>query len=57
MKKKFRNYQEKLHSDLQDLELANHYLNEAFADKDPRLFLLAIKNVYEAHKEKINEDS
>ena len=47
-KRKFRNYDEKLLKDLQDPELAHHYLNEALADEDPRMFLLALKNVHEA---------
>ncbi len=48
MKKKLRSYQEKLLEDLRDPELAHHYLNEALADEDPRMFLLALKNVHEA---------
>lgn len=48
MKRTFRDYQEKLLNDLQDPELAHHYLNEALADEDPRMFLLALKNVHEA---------
>ncbi len=48
MKKKLRNYQEKLLEDLQDPELAHLYLNEALTDEDPRMFLLALKNVHEA---------
>ncbi|MDP3889053.1 MAG: putative addiction module antidote protein [bacterium] len=48
MKRKFRDYQEKLLEDLQDQELASHYLNEALIDEDPRIFLLALKNVCEA---------
>ncbi len=48
MKRTFRNYQEKLLQDLQDHELAVAYLNIALTDEDPRVFLLALKNVYEA---------
>lgn len=50
MKKKFslESYQEKLLQDLLDPELANAYLNEALLDEDPRIFLLALKNVLEA---------
>ena len=48
MKRKFRNYQEKLLEDLQDPEEAQAYLNEALMDEDPRIFLLALKNVHEA---------
>ena len=48
MKRKFRDYQEKLLHDLQDSQLANAYLNEALLDEDPRIFLLALKNVCQA---------
>lgn len=48
MKRKLRNYQEKLLEDLRDPELATHYLNEALASGDYHLFLLALKNVQEA---------
>ena len=52
MKKRiFRDYQEKLIQDLQDPELASMYLNEALKDEDPRMFLLALKNVYSARGE------
>lgn len=47
-KRVFRDYQEKLLQDLLDPELANAYLNEALRDEDPRMFLLALKNVLEA---------
>lgn len=47
-KRTFRNYQEKLIQDLENPELAYHYLNEALQSDDPYLFLLALKNVYEA---------
>lgn len=50
-KRKLRDYQDKLIHDLQDTELASMYLNEAFKDEDPRIFLLALKNVYEAQEE------
>ena len=55
MKRKLRNYQEKLLEDLQDLELAYHYLNEALADEDPSVFLLALKNVHEAQGGQITD--
>jgi probable addiction module antidote protein len=48
MKRRFRDYQEKLIHDLQDTELAKTYLNVALMDEDPRVFLLALKNVCEA---------
>ena len=51
MKREFRDYQEKLLQDLQDPELASAYLNEALKDEDPRIFLLALKNVCEAQGE------
>jgi probable addiction module antidote protein len=50
-KRTFRDYQEKLIQDLQDPELAGLYLNEALKDKDPRIFLVALKNVYSAQGE------
>lgn len=52
-KRKFRNYQEKLIQDLQDPKLASAYLNEALIDEDPSIFLLALKNVYEAQGEEM----
>lgn len=48
MKREFRDYQEKLLQDLQDPELASGYLNVARMDADPRIFLLALKNVFES---------
>jgi DNA-binding phage protein len=48
MNKRCIDYQEELIKSLQDPEEALAYLNAAFADKDPRIFLLAIKNVLEA---------
>jgi hypothetical protein len=48
MNKRFKNYQEELIKSLQDPEEALAYLNAAFTDEDPRIFLLAIKNVLEA---------
>jgi len=52
-KRKFRDYQEKLIHDLQDPALASAYLNEALLDDDPRIFLLALKNVYTARNEEM----
>jgi probable addiction module antidote protein len=48
MNKRLRNYQEKLLQDLQDPQEAQAYLNAALMDEDPRIFLLALKNVIEA---------
>ena len=47
-KRKFRSYEEKLREDLKDHELASSYLNVALMDEDPHVFLLALKDVYEA---------
>lgn len=44
-KRKFRTHQEKLLQDLQDPKLAIAYLNVSLTDEDPRIFLLALKNV------------
>ncbi len=55
MKRKFRDYQEKLMQDLQDPELATAYLNIALTDEDPRVFLLALKNVCEAQGGEMTE--
>lgn len=54
-KRTFRDYQEKLIHDLQDADLASAYLNEALLDEDPRIFLLALKNVYEAQGEEMTQ--
>jgi probable addiction module antidote protein len=51
VKREFRDYQDKLIQDLQDPEEASLYLNEALKDEDPRVFLLALKNVCEAQGE------
>lgn len=55
MKRKFRDYQEKLLEDLQDLEFASAYLNEALRDEDPRIFLMALKDVHEAQGGEMTE--
>ncbi len=49
-KRKFVDYQERLLEKLQDEEFAAGYLNEALHDEDPRMFLLALKNVIDAKK-------
>jgi len=48
MKRKFRDYEEKLIQDLQDPEEACEYLNVAFMDEDQEVFLLALKHVFKA---------
>lgn len=55
MKRQFRDYQEKLLHDLQDPEVASAYLSEALKDEDPRIFLLALKNVCEAQGEEMTD--
>lgn len=48
MNKRLLDYQEKLLQDLQNPDEAQAYLNAALMDEDPRIFLLALKNVLEA---------
>jgi len=48
MKKQLFNYQDELIASLKDPKEARAYLNEALLDEDPRVFLLALKNVLEA---------
>ena len=48
MNKRLGNYQEYLLRSLQDPQEALAYLNAALLDEDPRIFLLALKNVLEA---------
>jgi len=55
MKRKFRTYKEKLLKDLQDSKLALAYLNTALEDEDPRVFLLALKNIIEARGESMTD--
>jgi probable addiction module antidote protein len=47
-KRKYRTIEEILFEDLQDPEWAIEYLNAALMDEDPRVFLLALKDVYQA---------
>jgi len=53
-KKRFIDYQEQLLNQLQDEEFASGYLNEALNDEDPRMFLLALKNVIAAQEDNIS---
>lgn len=53
-KKRLVDYQEQFLLKLQDEEFAAAYLNEALTDEDPRMFLLALKNVIEAQQEDIS---
>ena len=48
--KRLRSYQEYLLASLLDPEEARAYLNAALIDDDPRIFLLAIKNVIDAQE-------
>ena len=52
-KKRLIDYQERLLKKLSDEEFAAEYLNQALVDEDPRMFLLALKNVVEAQGEDI----
>ena len=45
MNKRFIDYQERSIQDLKDPKEAVAYLNAAFMDSDPRLFLMALKHV------------
>ena len=55
MKKRFRNYKEVLHNNLRDDESAYLYLKEALKDEDPTVFLLALKDVFEAQELKMTD--
>lgn len=46
---KSKSYQEELVKDLQDPSEAGEYLNAALEDEDPEIFLLALRDVAEAH--------
>lgn len=48
MKNRLIDYQEKLLEALQDPEEAQAYLNACLMDEDPRVFLLALKDVLQA---------
>ena len=52
MKKRHKDFQEYLLQALQNPKTALAYLNEALLDEDQRVFLLALKNVLEAHASK-----
>lgn len=38
-----------MHRQLQDLQLASAYLTECLLDKEPKVFLIGLKHVIEAH--------
>ena len=46
--RKFRNYKEHLFKRLQNPKNAAAYLNAALQDEDPKVFLIALKDVAEA---------
>ena len=50
MNKRLLDYQERLLLKLQNEKFAAAYLNEALQDEDPRVFLLALKNVIDAQR-------
>ncbi|MFI5332712.1 MAG: hypothetical protein ACHQVS_01275 [Candidatus Babeliales bacterium] len=47
--KKLADYQEYLLEELKNEKFAAAYLNEALKDEDPRIFLIALKNLIAAH--------
>jgi probable addiction module antidote protein len=49
-KDRYDDYDTWLQKELRDEEFALAYLNEALNDEDPRLFLIALKNVIESQK-------
>lgn len=48
-KQNYRDYKELLHEELQDISFAVDYLNEALEDADQKVFLMALRDVLEAH--------
>lgn len=46
--RKYKNYRDDLMKDLKNLKTALNYLNAAYEDEDPNVFLLAIKDVADA---------
>lgn len=54
-KRKHLKYEDFLNEELQDITLATEYLNEAVKDEDPRMFLLALKNVLHARGESMTD--
>jgi DNA-binding phage protein len=53
MAKELREFKHYFAEKLKDAQYATAYLNVALTDEDPRVFLLALKNVCEAQK-KVN---
>ena len=56
MHKRLIDYQKELIESLRDSDEAREYLNAALMDEDPRIFLLALKNVLAA-REKCNGEN
>lgn len=56
-KKRYRDYHEDLIDSLKDPEEACAYLSAALEDEDPRVFLIALRNVVEARAGGISEVS
>ncbi len=48
VRKGYRDYQEELIESLKDVNEAVAYLNVALQDEDPRIFLIALRNVIQA---------
>lgn len=55
MKRKLTNYEKNLLESLKDHDEALAYLNAALQDEDPRVFLIALKNVLSAQNIDISE--
>lgn len=51
MTKKLKEFKTLFAEELRNLDYATAYLNEALADEDKRVFLVALKNVIEANSE------
>jgi probable addiction module antidote protein len=55
MNKRLKDYQEQLICDLKDSKEAMAYINAALLDEDPKVFLLALRNVIEAQNRNVTE--
>lgn len=56
MNKRLIDYQEQLLQDLRDPQEATAYLDAARQDEDPRVFVLALKNVVDVQKNDAKQD-
>lgn len=55
MNKRLKDYHEQLICDLKNSKEAKAYLNAALLDEDPKVFLLALRNVIEAQNRNVTE--